>query len=79
MSAPIALLNTVLEIVFHTITQEREIKCIQRGFPGGPVVRTLHSHCPGPGFNPWSHKTHSMAKKKKSILSRKATQNCASL
>ena len=23
-------------------------------FPGGPVVRTLHFHCQGPGFNPWS-------------------------
>ena len=65
MSAPITLLNTLLEILFHTITQEREIICIQRGFPGGPVFRTLHSHCPGPGFNPWPHKTHSMAKKKK--------------
>ena len=21
-------------------------------FPGGPVVRTLSSHCQGPGFNP---------------------------
>ena len=23
-------------------------------FPGGPVVRTRHSHCQGPGFDPWS-------------------------
>ena len=23
-------------------------------FPGGPVIRTLHFHCSGPGFNPWS-------------------------
>ena len=23
-------------------------------FPGGPVVRTRHFHCLGPGFNPWS-------------------------
>ena len=22
-------------------------------FPGGPVVRTLFFHCPGPRFNPW--------------------------
>ena len=22
-------------------------------FPGSPVVRTLHSHCRGPRFNPW--------------------------
>ena len=23
-------------------------------FPGGPVVKNLHSHCRGRGFNPWS-------------------------
>ena len=23
-------------------------------FPGSPVVTTLHSHCWGPEFNPWS-------------------------
>ena len=23
-------------------------------FPGGPVVKTLHSHCRGCEFNPWS-------------------------
>ena len=23
-------------------------------FPGGPVVRTQHFHCRGPGFDPWS-------------------------
>ena len=22
-------------------------------FPGGPVVRTTHSHCHGPRLNPW--------------------------
>ena len=22
-------------------------------FPGGPVVRTLHLHCQGPGVDPW--------------------------
>ena len=26
----------------------------QGDFPGGPVVKTLHSQCRGPGFNPWS-------------------------
>ena len=25
-----------------------------RAFPVGPVVKTLHSQCRGPGFNPWS-------------------------
>ena len=24
------------------------------GFPGGPVVKTLHFHCRGRGFDPWS-------------------------
>ena len=23
-------------------------------FPGGPVVRTLSSHCQAPGFSPWT-------------------------
>ena len=23
-------------------------------FPGGPVAKTLHSQCRGPGFDPWS-------------------------
>ena len=23
-------------------------------FPGGPAVKTLHSQCRGPEFNPWS-------------------------
>ena len=26
----------------------------QRDFPGGSVVKTPHSQCRGPGFNPWS-------------------------
>ena len=25
-----------------------------RDFPGGPVAKTPHSQCRGPGFNPWS-------------------------
>ena len=25
-----------------------------RDFPGGPAVKTLHSQCRGPGFDPWS-------------------------
>ena len=29
------------------------------------MVRTLHSYCPGPGFNLWSHKTQHSKKKKK--------------
>ena len=35
-----------------------------RDFPGGPVVKTLHFHCRGCGFDPWSGKMpHGMAKK----------------
>ena len=26
------------------------------GFPGSPVVQTLHFHCSGLGFDPWSGK-----------------------
>ena len=44
-------------------------------FPGGPVVRTPHSHCRGPRFDLWSlvaelrsHKPGSAAKKKKRLL-----------
>lgn len=38
-------------------------------FPGIPVVRTQHSHCQGPGFNPYlgdltPHKPRSAAKKR---------------
>ena len=29
-------------------------RTIERGFPGGPVAKTLCSQCRGPGFNPWS-------------------------
>ena len=35
-----------------------------RNFSGGPVVKTLHFHCSGCGFDPWSGKMpHGMAKK----------------
>ena len=37
-----------------------------RDFSGGPVVKTLHFHCRGCGFDPWSGKMpHGMAKKLK--------------
>ena len=25
-----------------------------RDFPGGPVAKTVHFQCRGPGFDPWS-------------------------
>ena len=28
-------------------------KPVPRDFPGGPVVKTLHSQCRGPRFDPW--------------------------
>ena len=56
------------------IIRETQIKITMRGIPNGPVARTQNSHCWGPGFNPWrelkSHKTHSMAWKKKRIAMR---------
>ena len=30
------------------------IKEGERDFPGGPVAKTPHSQCRGPGFDPWS-------------------------
>ena len=30
------------------------LKIGNRDFPGGPVVKTLHFHCRGYGFDPWS-------------------------
>ena len=30
------------------------LEILTEGVPGGSVVRTLHSHCWGPRFNPWS-------------------------
>ena len=34
------------KIIIRKILREQE-------FSGGPVFRTLHCHCYGPGFNPW--------------------------
>ena len=47
-------------------------KMISREFPGGPVVRTLRSHCWGPGVQSLvgelkSHKLHGAAKKRWSL------------
>ena len=27
---------------------------LMRDFPGSPVDKTVHFHCKGPGFDPWS-------------------------
>ena len=33
----------------------RKIKIDNSGdFPGSPEIKTLHSHCKGCGFDPWS-------------------------
>ena len=41
-----------------------EYKLNKRNFTGSLVVKTQHSQCRGPGFNPWSESqiTHSAAK-----------------
>ena len=36
--------------------QFKNILKISEDFPGGPVVKTLHFHCRGRGFDPWSGK-----------------------
>ena len=39
--------------IIAEINKIKNTKIIGRDFPCGPVVRTLHSQCRGPGFNPW--------------------------
>ena len=34
--------------------QERHLKWVWREFSGGPVIRSLHLHCQGYIFDPWS-------------------------
>ena len=33
---------------------EQLLKYGCRGLPGGPVIKTPHTQCRGPRFNPWS-------------------------
>ena len=49
------------------------IRKVHWDFPGGPVVRSLHFHCRGFGFNTWSghympHASQHSQKKKKGAL-----------
>ena len=37
-------------------SQKKAIQEYEGDFPGGPVAKTPHSQCGGPGFNPWSGK-----------------------
>ena len=37
-------------ITLSNISQKEK----DRNFPAGPTVKTPHSQCRGPGFNPWS-------------------------
>ena len=43
---------------FHLISLVFTMSLLKRhllqDFPGGPVAKTLHSRCRGPGFDPWS-------------------------
>ena len=36
-----------------TMFQKDQVKIIHRDFPSGPVGKTAHSQCRGPGFDPW--------------------------
>ena len=38
----------------HFLARSKKTLRVSGGFPGGPVVKTLHSQCRGPGFDPWS-------------------------
>ena len=49
-----SLLNYIyIYCSYLTFILSGEEKKRKREFPGGPVVRTLRSHCQGPGFDPW--------------------------
>ena len=47
--------NTTLQSNYPSI-RNKQIKLRKHNgdFPGGPVAKTLHSQCRGPGLNPWS-------------------------
>ena len=45
------LISKIYGSLYNSILKKNQTTC---EFPGGPVVRTLHSHCRGPGFDPWS-------------------------
>ena len=36
----------------HQIYKKKQT--VPRDFPRGPVAKTVHSQCRGPGFDPWS-------------------------
>ena len=61
------------QLFFHPLPVTN--RKIHREFPSGAVVRTLCSHCQGPGFNPWSRNldltSPAAAKKKKKKKERK--------
>ena len=42
----------VVKVASAEIPHSKVINC--REFPGGPVAKTPHSQCRGPGFAPWS-------------------------
>ena len=52
-SVPNEALKFVLVLV-QVVTSSDSLKILHWGFPGGPVGKTPHSQCRGPGFNPWS-------------------------
>ena len=57
--------------------KEREhLKKARGDFPGGPPVRTLHFHCRGHGFDPWSGNSDPACLKKKKKKKQEADQQC---
>ena len=45
---------TQKEFVLGVESTEMNKTCLLWHFPGSPVAKTPHSHCRGPGFDPWS-------------------------
>ena len=46
-------IKTTMRYHFTPVRMASIKKSTNGEFPGGPVVRTPHFHCRGPGFNPW--------------------------
>ena len=44
----------VKSLILDLLSLRYVLNINQRDFPGGAVVKTPHSQCRGPRFNPWS-------------------------
>ena len=55
----------MLYVNYNSVKNKLKKKAKRREFPGGPVVRTPHFHCRGPGLNPLVGEPRSCSQKQK--------------